>query len=318
MNHETFMDNYNSYLAHKWVSSKDKAKAAEQKKREQEYNARYYREHMEKISARNRARQAGARTGEYLSGKQALYRLNAQQEEYAKANAPIQGPNAKLDDSSALKKMVSDVRLKQLMAQGMSKQEATNYLLNEAIALEKEYTDLAERNARMKETGLNQAEQQRASAMYNRQNDTLSRRSSSDTRASEAQAASRNPRRQQNTLNKRSSSDMKASEAQAQAAANRRSTALSNVQSATLARQSPSNARASEAQAQATRNRTAYQQSATAKINRAVSKGSKKVIDTINSVKATKQKVIDIYNNTTAKINKAKNTVQTTLNKYFG
>lgn len=45
MNNEEFKSLYHDALRHGWVTSKDPAKAAKQKKREKEYNQDYYRKH---------------------------------------------------------------------------------------------------------------------------------------------------------------------------------------------------------------------------------------------------------------------------------
>ena len=48
MTHDEFMKTYSNSLYHEWATSKDPNKYAEQKKREKEYNAEYYRKHKEK------------------------------------------------------------------------------------------------------------------------------------------------------------------------------------------------------------------------------------------------------------------------------
>lgn len=48
MTHEEFMTIYDRSLRHAWATSKDPDKYAQQKKKEKEYNAKYYQEHKEK------------------------------------------------------------------------------------------------------------------------------------------------------------------------------------------------------------------------------------------------------------------------------
>lgn len=48
MTHDEFVAMYNDALRHGWVTSKDPSKASQQKKREKEYNADYYRKHSDK------------------------------------------------------------------------------------------------------------------------------------------------------------------------------------------------------------------------------------------------------------------------------
>lgn len=54
MTHEEFKIMYDKSLQHGWVSSKDPNKAKQQKKREREYNANYYRLHSDKWNRRDR------------------------------------------------------------------------------------------------------------------------------------------------------------------------------------------------------------------------------------------------------------------------
>jgi hypothetical protein len=317
MTHDEFMNNYGGYLEHKWVTSKDKAKAEAQKRAETAYNAEYYRKNKERILAQQRAHRSGARSGNLLTSEEALNALNRQQLSLEGGFGPKLGNHPELSETE---KGIREQQIREMMRRAplLSRNKAEILWENKRAREQREQRDIDVRNERMKTTGLNQGAQQRASVNYNIQNRTLSKRSSSDTAASEAQANARNPRRQQNTLNKRSSSDVEASRAQANAAANRRNTALSNVQSATLARQSQSNARASEAQAQAARNNATYNKSLTSRIVKNASKASKKITDVILDANAAKQKAIDIYNDTSAKINKAKKSVQIILNRYFG
>lgn len=55
MTNDDFKLLYNNTLRHGWVTSSDSTKAAKQRAREKEYNARYYREHKEKWSALKKA-----------------------------------------------------------------------------------------------------------------------------------------------------------------------------------------------------------------------------------------------------------------------
>ena len=58
MTNDEFMNMYGNYLEHKWVSSKDATKADQQKKMEQAYNAKYYKEHREEILNNRRREQS--------------------------------------------------------------------------------------------------------------------------------------------------------------------------------------------------------------------------------------------------------------------
>ena len=53
MTNEQFLEMYDDYLEHGWVTSKIAAIAARQKERERQYNKNYYRLHSDKWRKKN-------------------------------------------------------------------------------------------------------------------------------------------------------------------------------------------------------------------------------------------------------------------------
>lgn len=167
MSHEEFMNDYGNYLEHKWVSSKDKAKAAEQKKREQEYNAQYYREHRQEILDDRRKAQAEESMRRYhrnFTPKEALTDLNERQNNFPYTD----------EQKNAYRQNLAD-RYEQL--------------------------DLDIRNRRMAETGKAQGERERGKYLRSKY---AERNSQTSTAQSEASARQREYNRKKRTASAQS------------------------------------------------------------------------------------------------------------------
>lgn len=190
MNNSDFTNIYSSYLAHKWVTSKDKTKAEQQKRAEQAYNKKYYEEHRNELLRKARA---GSGTGgsRPLTREEATAKLNQQIEDldkYYKLN-----PQASMADQIAERKLIQ---------QGMSKEDAREQVRKDRVSqLAKDaFTDL--RNARASSTAIAKGKDIRKSydATVQKYKDThqkatLLKRSTQDTNASIAQAQAAKTRR---------------------------------------------------------------------------------------------------------------------------
>lgn len=184
MNNTDFMNMYDDYLAHRWVTSKDKAKAEAQKRAETEYNKEYYRKHHEEIQARQRARRSVKRTGRLLTPDEALSDLNKRQRQIEKQN---------FDNSMA--GQIYQNRIKAYVAQGMSEEDAKKQVNSERLSAQAEQMDVDRRNAIARRTARAQGENIRASEAYKKQQAALRKRSESDTKASNAQMEAAERRR---------------------------------------------------------------------------------------------------------------------------
>lgn len=323
MTNEEFMKRYDEYLSHAWVSSEEASKRAEQIKRQKEYNHQYYLDHPEKWGIRNQIMRnkidlyvSQGMSREDASRKVAQEAQRAtQNEKKAKKEAQKSPLLGQMQDSQI--KNAVDAYMKSHPNSDRESVEARikSQMLKQHFADQFEELDLDTRNQRMMRTYINQGEMQKASelakrqiAADKRQQQTLSRRSASDTAASEAQdqaARSRTYKRKADARN------IAVSNAQAQAAKTAR-------QNRTLRRQSASNTAASIAQASAAKSRSKYAQSIEGRVNRSISRATKKVSDTINKGKAAVQKVKDTINNTSAAYQRIKKNTQNLLSRYFG
>ena len=333
MTNDEFMNMYGNYLEHKWVSSKDAAKAAQQKKAEQAYNAKYYKEHREEILNNRRRGQAPSPT-KPISREEALAKLNAQQQ-----GIPNNKDSHALVGTRGMSDEIKQARIKQYMQQyGIDKAEATKRLANELRAERTEEFDINLRNARAAEMARNQGAQQQANYEYkkNEQNKKdLAKQAFAEARRVEtgqAQGAQQRANyvsgqianRNRTAANAKEQSDWRHSSAQKTA---RRNTAASEAQTAAARNRrgavvnreiSKRNAYASNAQMMSNARRSDASKSLTNKITRVINRASKKTSDLLNKGRAAVQSVRDTINSTSAQINKAKTSVQRTLAKYFG
>lgn len=191
MDNMEFKSVYSDYLAHKWVTSKDKAKAEAQKRAEQEYNKKYYREHKQEIIDQRRKQQAANDLNRYnrnFTPEEALADLNSRQ---TNTKTPTQ---SKLF-GGGMADTIYQNRVKMYQAQGMSNEDAKKKVNNERLSAIAEQMDVDRRNAIAKRTGLAQGKGTRASEAYKKQQSTLKRRSESDTKTSIAQAEAAGRRR---------------------------------------------------------------------------------------------------------------------------
>lgn len=145
MNNTDFMDLYDNYLAHRWVTSKDAQKAAQQKAQEKAYNKRYYEEHKSELLAKTRA---GAGKRGPLSRDEANAKFDKQIEDlstYYKLN-----PKANMADQIAVNKLVSG---------GMSKEDAREQVRKQRLSQIADDMVIESRNQRMAATARAQGEQ---------------------------------------------------------------------------------------------------------------------------------------------------------------
>ena len=300
MNNSDFMDMYSTYLSHKWVSSRDAAKAAAQKKAEQAYNAEYYRKNREEILANRRKQIAEAhnpytkKTGvTYNSPEEASKALDNSALAKAGGSGTENRPSL---GGSEINNKVYENRVKTIMQQqGVSKADAQNILNNQLNAQKIRDYDIQVRNERAARTGQSQGASQAANAAYRSQQNALKRQSASNTAASEAQATNASRARQNRTLRRQSASNTAASNAQAQASANRRAYATSTQ------------GKMNYAIAKTTSN-----------VNKLITNAGEAKNRVINSVNAAKTSVKNFVSNTSSAVQRAKNSVQNTLKKYFG
>lgn len=295
MTNEYFKGMYTNYLEHKWVTSSDRATAEKQKEREREYNRWYYEQNRKKDAERRRAqanaynesRKIDARQGRLLTSEQALRDLNEQQRQLAGPQGPSTKP-VNYEGKSDMEKVVYEGMVQDIMKRAplATRTQAETWASNIQARNEREARDVAERNERARQTGLNQGASARSAEQARRQSNTLRRRSSSDTNASVAQMqnASRNRQKhlqtQRNTLMRRSSADTNASIAQTKAAESRNATYNSFEN----------------------------------KIRRSISRGTKRVGNLINKGKAAATKVRD----TAATLSRGADYAKKLISKYFG
>lgn len=316
MTNEEFMKRYDDYLSHAWVSSEDKAKAAEQKKREQEYNRKYYKDHREYLLAKRAKERQDSPRHKVLEARinQYMKEHGVDRETASKAMAGLQREADKKKQAAAWEKQRSWLPeayggiIPGKKAEGMTEDEIKREVLTKHFASQFEAADLDTRNQRMRQTYQNQGANVQASELAKRkmadderQRQTLLRRSTADTEASKAQIASRD------ALNRK--------QRRKRIAAGQAQTQKSNAMQTRINQR---NAKASQAQSAARRSQAAYQKSLEGRISRSVSRATKKVNDTINKAKSAYQKAKDVINNTSNKAKRIKRNVDTILKKYFG
>lgn len=302
MNNTDFMNTYDNYLAHKWITSKDAAKKAEQAKREKEYNAWYYENVTKKGKEEGRA-------GRSLTREEAAADLDGQQSQFK--DSENVADSKKMSD---IQRRTLNTRIRKYMDEhpNASLKEATaqvNAEINRDMA---ERRELDARNRRAARTAQSQASEIQKSAQYKQRQssyaDSIKRAGELNAKSSEAQDRAARTRSNTKAINRRNTS---VSNAQENAARARRTATLQKEISAR-------NAAASNAQVDSSKKRSEYQKSTTARVNRVIARSAKKVSNMINTGKAAVQKVTDVYNDTTAKAKKVKNFASMTLRKYFG
>lgn len=286
MNNEEFNELYDDWLAHRWVTSKDAKKRAEQKKKEQEYNKQYYEAHKKGIAEQIKSKKEA---GGYGSSKVS--------KSYGESIGPT-SPKKEGLSSVIYNKRAAQINKNSKNELGMDR--SREFVDWQIKVSNREKNDLNKRNSRSSRTAKSQGNSVRDSYRAKeqdfrrkRQAETLRRVSKENTRASEAQASA-SAKRTAKRRKKR---------AYESAAKNERS--KSNRRKADYR-----NRKVSQAQDASAKKRSAYAQSLEGKIVRNVNKASKKINDAINSGKAAKKKAREVYNNATEKYSRIKKAVK--------
>lgn len=323
MTNEYFKGIYTNYLEHRWVTSSDKAKAEEQKRREKEYNHQYYIENQRRIAEQRRAynesHRSGARQGRLMTSEDALHDLNRQQREMAGPQGPSTKP-VDYERMSDTERKVYEGEVQALMDKAplMSRTKAESLITDKRARNQKEAKDVAERNARMEATYKNQGQNIRNAEMQRRQQSTLNRISNAAVNASNAQTSASKSNRQARALNKRSYADTQASRAQASAALNRRNNALTNKQNNTLFRRTVNDVKTSINYVASRMPTYLKNNTQVANINKGIERAVSKVSRTINNGRASVAKVTDMYNKKKEDLQTIYDFTKKTLSKYFG
>lgn len=172
MTNEEFKGIYNSYLSHAWVTSKDATKAAEQKRKQQEYNRKYYQNNKDKWNRETENQGLGTGT----TGKTYTFRDERDRKENASAMA---------------RQAAGDIRRQQEEAAARERWEEQQR--------QKNARDLAQ-NAR-RELGTKDLKSNEAKGMEQAARTRRNRRVSENRRAIESEQMTKT-RQQQNTRNK--------------------------------------------------------------------------------------------------------------------
>lgn len=172
MTNEEFKGIYNSYLSHAWVTSKDATKAAEQKRKQQEYNRKYYQNNKDKWNRETENQGLGTGT----TGKTYTFRDERDRKENASAMA---------------RQAAGDIRRQQEEAAARERWEEQQR--------QKNVRDLAQ-NAR-RELGTKDLKSNEAKGMEQAARTRRNRRVSENRRATESEQMTKT-RQQQNTRNK--------------------------------------------------------------------------------------------------------------------
>lgn len=358
MTNEQFMKMYDNYLLHAGhVYSKDPAKYAEQKQREKEYNAWYYRTYIapkkeaeaqavfDEINRlgeeqkKTDADKAAAIFNEINSLGKEQKRKESRNFSPEEAKAYLDQVQANIPDNpfagaSKQEKSIIDSKIASYEKQGFTKQEATDIVAvqysaaKKASAYDKEmYLYGQQKKDRISKQNAARAASY-ADAAKTTQNVLSTNRQNFETAQAKAAASAKNKMDSQ-------SRNMNASYAQQRAASQKRNTAVSrnrNVaasnaqaqaaatkrQNRTLQRRSASDTNASVAQMQAAQNRRNSWNKTENKIARTINKSATKVNNMINNGKAAVATISDAITGRIGSIKNAVNSVSRTLKKYFG
>lgn len=293
MNNEEFNNLYDDWLAHRWVTSKDAQKRAEQKKKEQEYNKKYYEAHKKGIAEQiKKNKEAGG------YGSQKVTR---------KYDSEV-GPTNTNPKTTGLTSVIYNKRAAQINKNsknqlGMDRaKEIVDFNIKTS---NREKRLLNERNARASQTSKSQGSSIRDSVRYKRQQDTLKRSGKSGSKSSDAQINASIKRREKM---ERERSKQRKKKTYVSAAKNERSKAnRRNIDYR--------NKQASYGQMASVKKRSDYAKSLEGRINRKLNKAATSINKVINSGKAAKKRAKDLYNEATTKYDRIKKAVKRTASR---